>query len=460
MPHGNGAVGVVLRSAIGVAIGLLILFGLGHALAGSIIIGISMALGVASLVSPTIRDRVSRFLALLGDWLGTAVSWIVLAPVFVVGFTAVRGWMWHTRADPLQLRNDGRHTYWLESEPRERKLRYASAMFASERITRRGLSVTAMLSLAVAAIVLSELLLRAWGFGDPVLYVSDPQAGFYPAPNQVVNRYGGRIETNRYGMRSADHPPEKPADTFRVLMIGDSTLYGGSYIDQQDLYSRRLEDLLRHAAGARPVEVLAIGVNSWGPFHKIGYIEKFGTFNADIVLVQLPIIDIYRPFYGIGEVPFYRVDNPPHLALEELLGHLAWRYRANIAGPRSAEERDWHWRRGLEAYARLAGLLAANGAEVMFNVLPSQPAGLGDAVPEKEARDVQRLRDTVAPLVVNYPEGLFRNTGGKTYHDNGHLDVDGHHAYATHLRDSLLGSSQAWSHWFGGSLTARADRAP
>jgi hypothetical protein len=445
--NGNGTAGIIVRSAIGVAIGLAVLFGLGHAVAGAIIIAVSLTLGVASLASAAMRDGIARFLALLGDWLGMAVSWVLLAPVFLVGFTAVRGWIWLTRSDPLQLRNDARQTQWLQADQRERKLRYASAMFASERITRRGLSLSVVVGLALAALVLSELLLRAWGFGGPVLYVSDPQAGFYPAPNQVIDRYGGRIETNRYGMRTADYPLRKSPGAFRVLMIGDSTLYGGSYIDQQSLYSRQLEGLLREEAGARPVEVLAIGVNAWGPFHKIGYTEKFGTFDADLALVQLPTADIYRSFHGIGEVPFHRVDKPPHLALEEVLGHLAWRYRANISGPESDEERAWHRQRGLNAYARLAALLAADGAEVVFNVLPSRLAGVGPTVPPEEARDVDDLRDAVAPFAVNYPEGIFRGMAGAIYHDQGHLDVDGHRHYAAHLRDEVLGSSQAWVHW-------------
>jgi hypothetical protein len=455
----EGAGAVIVRTGIGVAAGLLVLLGLGHVLAGSIIVLISVALGTASLVSPAARSRVSSSFARLGDWLGVAVSWILLTPVFLVGFSVVRGWMWLTRSDPLQLGKSTRSSHWLDADEHERKLRYASAMFASERVTARGLSLPAALGLGVVALLLSEALLRLWGFGAPVLYVSDPQAGFYPAPNQVVDRYAGRIETNQYGMRSPIRSREKPAGTFRVLMVGDSTLYGGSYVDQEDLYSRQLESQLKHAAGGRPVEVLAIGVNSWGPFHEIGYIEKFGTFGADLVLVQLPTIDIYRPYHGIGEVPFYRVDNPPRFAIEELLGHLAWRIRARISGPSSATERDWNGRRGLEAYRRLAQLVGGNGAEVVFNVLPSKPAGLGGRAPDEEMRDLRRLRDAVAPLTVNYPAGLFRGAVGNIYHDEGHLDVAGHRLYAIHLRDSILRSSQAWARWTGGSASIEATTA-
>jgi len=49
---------------------------------------------------------------------------------------------------------------------------------------------------------------------------------------------------------------QKLSGTFRILMIGDSTLYGGSYIDQRELYSRQLEQHLRNAAGGRRVEIL------------------------------------------------------------------------------------------------------------------------------------------------------------------------------------------------------------
>ena len=62
-----------------------------------------------------------------------------------------------------------------------------------------------------------------------------------------------------------------------------------------------LDDLLDNKPGANDVEVLNMAVNGWGPFEEFGYVEKFGTFNADVAIVCLPIGDIYRRQVGAGE---------------------------------------------------------------------------------------------------------------------------------------------------------------
>ena len=131
------------------------------------------------------------------------------------------------------------------------------------------------------------------GFGNPIVYRVDPRVGYYPAPDQDVHRYGGEIHINAFGMRSRDVTAEKPADTFRILMLGDSTLYGGSYIDQSQTLCQPLGRLLNQKLSVLPnsprqVEVLCMGVNGWGPQHELAYVKEFGLFQADLVMVMGP----------------------------------------------------------------------------------------------------------------------------------------------------------------------------
>jgi len=441
----------MLRGVAGLAIGGL-LVALNQPRVGLLVCALSLAVVLGCVASPRAQARLDAWFRRAGLWLGKGVSWLVLVPAFLVVFTLARGWIRLTGANPLEFGVRDAPTYWLAADDPRRKLRYASSMFASERVIRRGPSPAVWVTVVAVLLLSAEGALRLWGFGSPVLYVPDAQVGFYPAPNQRTDRYAGRIEINAFGMRGPPYRPEKPAGTFRVFMIGDSTLYGGSYVDQQQLYSRLLERQLSQAAGGRLVEVLAIGVNAWGPFHEIGYLEKFGTFDADLAVVCLPTEDLYRPHYGLEKVPFHSVRHPPFLAWEELLAHLAWRLRETQIGPPSAEERAYRAAQGLGAYARLAGLLAERGAEVSFQVLPSRQAGAGDAAPEVEARDVARLRATLqsaSATEVAFPLGLFRGAQGRIYHDGSHLDIDGHRLYATYLRDEVIAKSRRWKHWVG-----------
>jgi hypothetical protein len=435
----------IAKIGVGIGVAGFVALALHEPVFAAIIAGLAVTIGAVSLASPRAGSLIDTFFARLGYGIGTAVSWLLLAPIFLVGFTLIRGWLWLTRADPLQLSRRDAPTYWLAADAPARKRRFAGAMFASERLTaRRGMGLAAIATLVIAMALIAEGTLRVFGFGSPVLYRTDPQAMFYPAPNQKIDRYGGRIEINRFGMRAPDYPTTKAAGTFRVLMIGDSTLYGGSYIDQSELYSRKLEKRLQDAAPGRKVEVLAIGVNAWGPLQELGYIRRFGTFDADLVMVNLPIGDIYRPIFGLGEVPFFRADNPPRLALVEMTGHLAWRIRANMEGAQSAEEKAWHSRRGIEAYVELARLASAGGKPVLFEVLPSQPAGTTGRSSADDSKDVERLRHALGTLApFGYPEGLFAGASVPVYHDVCHLNAAGHAAYTPYLAERIMHTA-AW----------------
>jgi hypothetical protein len=453
------SISILARSAIAILVGFVLGLIFSRWILGLCIIGIAILVGGASLASGAARAAIDRAFSWVGETLGTIFSWIILVPIFLAGFTSARAWMRLSRADPLQLQHTALPTYWLSVDTPERKLRFISAMFAGERLQSRGLPARAVLGLLFAALLLGEGLLRIWGFGSPILYVADPQAGYYPAPHQSVDRYEGRVYINAYGMRSSDYPVRKPAGVFRVLMIGDSTLYGGSYVDQGELYSNLVERALRSSASARPVEVMAIGVNAWGPFNELGYIEKFGIFDADLVLIDLPLNDIYRPLARLYAVPFFRADRPPRLALEEIFDHLAWRSREYVYGPPTGAENAWNRKAGVEAYAELVRRLRSRGTEVMVEVLPSRGAGTAGSVAPVEQADIEELRRAVpSSVIVSYPAGLFRGRGEHIYHDGTHLDVVGHRVYAEFLGNEVTTRSQAcaqWVHSTGAAATAR-----
>ena len=161
-----------------------------------------------------------------------------------------------------------------------------------------------------------------------MLYTPDDMAGFYPAANQDVYRLGGRVITNEFGMRAPPYAREKPAGVFRILMLGDSTLYGGQYVSQDELYARLLEKWLREERPNQEVQVFNMGVNGWGPLNKLGFVEKFGTFAADVCIICLPVDDFRRPKIHMWDTPYFRASAPPRLAYEEVLYHLNWRRRS------------------------------------------------------------------------------------------------------------------------------------
>jgi len=142
---------------------------------------------------------------------------------------------------------------------------------------------------ALLALIFLELALRIrFGFGDPLLYVADAEIGYLLAPNQSVRRFGNRIEINQYSMRSHKFAPKPEIGTKRVLMIGDSIINGGWWTDQKDVVS---ELIVR--SSNQPLEVLNASANSWSPQNELAYLKRFGTFNAEVIVLVINTDDLF-----------------------------------------------------------------------------------------------------------------------------------------------------------------------
>ncbi|MDZ4755161.1 MAG: SGNH/GDSL hydrolase family protein [Phycisphaerae bacterium] len=147
--------------------------------------------------------------------------------------------------------------------------------------------------LAALAVGIGEGALRAgWGFGTPILYERQPAFEYRMQPNQSVRRFGRQIETNSLGLRGREFPATKSEPReLRILIVGDSVTNGGSNVDQSETAAAVLETRLAKRLN-RPVLVINASANSWGPPNQLGFIERFGIFDADIAIVVLSSHDL------------------------------------------------------------------------------------------------------------------------------------------------------------------------
>ncbi len=451
-PAPESVASALLKLGVGVGIGALLYFVADRKTLAIVVWGTSAVIGGISLSSEKARTGIGRFFATIGRFLGTFIGTVLLTLVFYGVVTPLRFFRRLSGADDLHLRDVDRLSFWLPADSDARKVRHIGAMFATEVPTRGGRAWLKFLLVTAVLLTVAEGILRTQGFGaEAVLYASDPTVGYYTAPNQKLGRYGGRVETNRFGMRAPAYSPEKPPGTFRILMLGDSTLYGGSYVDQDELYARLLEKRLNQlTGGAGKVEVLNMGVNGWGPFHERGYVIKFGTFGADLAMICGPTEDLNRTAYGLMSVPFFAVENPPILALEEVFMHLTWQYRRN----RTSLSLAWQSEQaisGVGEYGRLIDDLRARGAEVIMELLPSREAGMGMPILTKEEDWLGQLQVLGAhrKVPVHFPAKVFvgRGTAEELYHDRTHLHVKGHAVYAEYLEMSVTKTSERFKTW-------------
>jgi hypothetical protein len=451
-PRAASAPPVIWSVVVGAAIGGILL-ARGHRLL-AIVVWAAALLLAWGLNSTAWRGPILRAAHWLGASAGRIITLAVLWPFYVLVFGSIRLALSVARVDLLGLRLHSEWpSYWQPAAPEGKRAKYYERLFTAEP-TRQESSLLAWVTGIFAFVLVlagsSELILRAMGFGNPIVYRVDPLVGYYPAPHQDVHRYGGEIHINAFGMRSRDIMAEKPAGTFRILMLGDSTLYGGSYLDQSQIYATRLEGLLNQNPRALPnsprqVEVLCMGVNAWGPQHELAYVTEFGLFQADLVMVMGPPNDVYRARYGIAKLPFFAEGHRPQLAWQEFWDHLLWAYDLRSTGAGESSESSPRagevLAEGVTAWLRIATLARDQGARIDFELLPNEEeARSGNA-----AESTQRVLDALLPELAKervpeaYPLSLFRSNLGvpKLYHDGTHLDTSGHRIYAFYLRDRV-----------------------
>jgi hypothetical protein len=121
-------------------------------------------------------------------------------------------------------------------------------------------------------------------------------------------------------MRSDDFPLHKSSrDELRVMVIGDSVVYGGVRIDQSEIGTEILKRSLARQFRV-PVVVANGSAKGWGPPDELAYLKRFGTFDADVVILELSSHD-YEDTPSltaiVGVSPEYP-DKKPRLALVDL----------------------------------------------------------------------------------------------------------------------------------------------
>ena len=159
--------------------------------------------------------------------------------------------------------------------------------------------------------VVGELVLRfAFGFCDALLYRESDKYEYIAQPNQDRHRFGAHIYYNSYSQRN----DEPDSTKVRVLGLGDSVIFGGTWMDQDSLAST----LFSEATGT---QMLNISSGSWGPDNCAAYLKEKGTFGASAMILVCSSHDAYDVMTYVpvvGVVPTYP-DRQYKLAWTELI---------------------------------------------------------------------------------------------------------------------------------------------
>jgi hypothetical protein len=184
-------------------------------------------------------------------------------------------------------------------------------MRTSEEGLRKSRWKNAMLNTLIAigscALVLAaaELTVRAAGIGSDQFLRPDAVLGVrFIASKSGLSQgtcYRARVSINGHGWRGREVPLAKPAGVYRIVVLGDSFM-AGLQVENERVFAHVLERRLNDLSQTRTIEVINLGVPSWGTDQEYLALREYGLqFSPDLVLLA---------FYGQNDI----ADNHPALA--------------------------------------------------------------------------------------------------------------------------------------------------
>ncbi len=110
-------------------------------------------------------------------------------------------------------------------------------------------------------------------------------------PNGYFNeRNAQTYRTNRYGLRGPDFPEQKEPGVTRVLVLGDSFVFGEG-VAFEDTVTAQLERLL-NARASETFEVINAATAAWDTNCEVNYLEWHGVvFEPDIIMIGYVLND-------------------------------------------------------------------------------------------------------------------------------------------------------------------------
>jgi hypothetical protein len=163
-------------------------------------------------------------------------------------------------------------------------------------------------------LLIMELALRVIGYTYPIWYQPDPFVGYSlkPGVQGWYTREGqSYVRVNSDGLRDREHSKQKPPNTVRIAVLGDS-FSEAMHVPQEDtfwwLMERRLKDCPQFAG--KNIEVINFGVSGYGTAQELLMLRhKVWEYQPDIVLLAFltfnDIMDNSRALKDTEEMPYF-----------------------------------------------------------------------------------------------------------------------------------------------------------
>ena len=203
------------------------------------------------------------------------------------------------------------------------------------------------------------------GLGNPPISIEHRTIEYEFAPNQDLRRFHKKIKINSMGMRSNEF--SQHSNKKRLLVYGDSVIWGGSLTDQNNLSTEILKRILEK--NNYNFDVGNISAGSWGPGNWLAHINERGIYGADIIILVISSHDWNdNPTYKSIKNNINLPTKKPNFATEELITRYiipkikkAFQYRKN---PKSKQIKI-ESKKGLDDIAKFINIVREKDAEII-----------------------------------------------------------------------------------------------
>lgn len=248
--------------------------------------------------------------------------------------------------------------------------------------------------------------LEMWKYAVGLKRISaDPEIGHEHLPGSHANLMGHEAAINSQGLRDREIALAKPAGTKRILMLGDSIIFGWG-VGQDETLPVQLERDLAGTTGD-PVEVINAGVGNYNTAMEVAYFLAHGiAYTPDIVILNYFINDA-EPTPVYRDVPWLA----RHAYAYAVLGGAWDGFKRRFTG----EEQDWRsyyaslyaegatgWQQAQKKVGELAAYCRSHGIRLIMTNIPELRELKPYAFPDVQSK----IRDLAAANSIKYVDLL------------------------------------------------------
>ena len=157
--------------------------------------------------------------------------------------------------------------------------------------------------------------------------VPDPSFAYIHRPGYTDTLQGVEVTINKEGFRGPEFQAHKPEGTTRVLILGDSVVFGWG-VPQESIFPAYLQNMFD--ANHFESEVMAAGVGSWNTRKEFEFMKERGVdYESDILILVVVPNDIEPDLRGNTEVSKEKLSfvspQPPGYLCEKIYERLVRR---------------------------------------------------------------------------------------------------------------------------------------